>query len=361
MAVKFQDYYEILGVQRTASEAEIKKAHRKLARKFHPDLNPNNKTGEEKFKQIQEAYDVLGDAEKRQKYDQLGANWKNGAEFTPPPNWEGFDFNEVFNRGGASGGRTRQGPPPGGGGGGGFSDFFESLFGGGGIPGFGKGAAEAEAELALPLDEMHRGASRRLNVRIGNTQKSIEVRIPPGARDDSRIRVPGGGLNGGDLFVRLKMEHHAQFTVKGDDTEVDVPLTPWEAALGTTVEVPTLDGKAEIRIPSGVASGQKLRLKSQGLNLRGGGRGDHPGSEEAAGYPTRRCTGPSEGPHGAGRARSGGRRGTPHGDAPGHPEGRTHRSPQDLPGDADVVRGAVAQGAVRQALVVGLLLAAQRD
>ncbi len=274
MPVKFQDYYEILGVQRTATETDIKKAYRKLARKYHPDFNPNSKTAEDKFKQVQEAYEVLSDADKRKKYDQLGAAWKNGAEFTPPPNWEGFDFDQMFGRGaGRPGGRARQAPPQGGGG---FSDFFETLFGGvGGMGGFGRGAAEAEAELALPLEEMHRGATRRLNVRIGDSQNSIEVRIPPGARDESRIRVPGGGLNGGDLYVRLKLEHHPHFTVKGDDTETEVAITPWEAALGTSVEVPTLDGRAEIRIPAGITSGQKLRLKGQGMNIRGGGRGDH--------------------------------------------------------------------------------------
>jgi len=288
MAVKFQDYYEILGVPRTASEVEIKKAYRKLARKHHPDFNPGNKQAEEKFKQTQEAYEVLSDPEKRKRYDQLGANWKSGSEFTPPPNWQGFDFNEMFggSGGGTGGSRTYtyrggQAEP----GGGGFSDFFEALFGGlGGDRGAGGGggggfnrpsASEAEAELALPLDDMHRGTTRRLNVRIGNTQKAIEVRIPPGARDDSKIRVPGGGLNGGDLFVRLKMEPSHQFTVKGDDSETEVAITPWEAALGTSLEVPTLDGKAEIRVPPGVGSGQKLRLKGQGLNMRGGGRGDH--------------------------------------------------------------------------------------
>jgi len=277
MAVKFQDYYEILGVPRNASETDIKKAYRKLARKYHPDFNPNNKQAEEKFKQTQEAYEVLSDADKRKKYDQLGANWKNGAEFTPPPNWEGFDINEMFRGGGGrsgAGGRPRG--TAGGGTGAGFSDFFEALFGGmGGMGGFARGAAEAEAELALPLQEMHRGATRRLNIRIENTQRSIEVRIPPGARDDSRIRVPGGGLNGGDLYVRLKMEPDPHFTVKGDDTETEVAVTPWEAALGTTISVPTLDSNAEIRVPPGVGSGQKLGLKGQGLNIRGGGRGDH--------------------------------------------------------------------------------------
>jgi curved DNA-binding protein len=268
MAVKFQDYYQILGVSRTASEADIKKAYRKLARKHHPDFNPNNKQAEDKFKQVQEAYEVLSDADKRKKFDQLGANWKNGAEFTPPPNWEHMDFGDIFGQ--ASRGRTRQAPT---GGGGGFSDFFETLFGG--MGGLGRQAGEAEAEMSLPLEEMHRGTTRRLAVRIGNTQKSIEVRIPPGARDDSRIRVPGGGLNGGDLFVRLKMAPDHRFAVKGDDTESDIAITPWEAALGNQVEVETLDGKAEIRIPSGIGSGQKLRLKGLGLNMRGGGRGDH--------------------------------------------------------------------------------------
>jgi curved DNA-binding protein len=268
MAVKFQDYYQILGVPRTASEADIKKAYRKLARKHHPDFNPNNKQAEDKFKQVQEAYEVLSDADKRKRFDQLGANWKNGAEFTPPPNWEHMDFGDIFGQ--ASRGRTRQGPT---GGAGGFSEFFEALFGG--MGGLGRQAGEAEAEMSLPLEDMHLGTTRRLAVRIGNTQKSIEVRIPPGARDDSRIRVPGGGLNGGDLFVRLKMEPDHRFTVKGDDTESDIAITPWEAALGNPVEVETLDGKTEIRIPPGIGSGQKLRLKGHGLNMRGGGRGDH--------------------------------------------------------------------------------------
>src|SRR5262245_20942437 len=150
MAVKFQDYYEILGVPRSASEADIKKAYRKLARKYHPDFNPNNKQAEEKFKQTQEAYEVLSDAEKRKKYDQLGANWKNGAEFTPPPNWQGFDFSEIFSQAGAGAGGQRSTRSTGG-----FSDFFETLFGGmtggGASPrmgGFGRQPAEAEAEMS---------------------------------------------------------------------------------------------------------------------------------------------------------------------------------------------------------------------
>ena len=285
MAVKFRDYYEILGVSRSAKEEEIKKTYRKLARKYHPDLNPNNKQAEEKFKEIQEAYEVLSDAEKRRKYDQLGANWKNGAEFTPPPNWGGFqgtiNVEDLFGRAGEQ--RSNA-----------FSDFFEMLFGGmgggAGMGGFGGGTAgagtrsragartprvEAETELNLALEDMHRGTQRKLTVRLGNTEKTIDVRIPPGARDASKIRIPGGGPGGGDLYVVLHQEPHPSFKVNGDDTEVEVAIAPWEAALGTSIQVPTLDGNAEIRIPQGVASGQRLRLRGQGLNLRSGGRGDH--------------------------------------------------------------------------------------
>jgi curved DNA-binding protein len=282
MPVKFRDYYEILGVSRTAKEVEIKKAYRKLARKYHPDLNPNNKQAEEKFKEIQEAYEVLSDAEKRKRFDQLGANWKNGADFTPPPGWgpgggyQGtINMDDLFGRAG----RGQQRSP--------FSDFFESLFGGmGGMgeepepgtrtrAGRSSRAAEAETELWLPLEDMHRGTTRKLTVRLGNAEKTIDIRIPPGARNDSTIRLPGGGPNGGDLYVRLRQQPHSQFTVKGDDTEVEIPITAWEAALGATAEVPTLDGSAEIRVPPGIASGQRMRLRGQGLNIRGGSRGDH--------------------------------------------------------------------------------------
>jgi DnaJ-class molecular chaperone len=281
MPVKFRDYYEILGVARNAKDDEIKKSYRKLARKYHPDLNPNNKQAEEKFKEIQEAYEVLSDADKRRKYDQLGANWKNGSEFTPPPNWEGFegtfDLNEIFGRPGT--GRTHRQQQ-----GGSFSDFFEMLFGG--MAGAGQatggqrtssrfGRADAEAELALPLEDMHRGTTRKLTVRVGNTQKTIDIRIPPGARDDSKIRVPGGGHGGGDLYVRLKQEPNSRFSVNGHDTENEISIAPWEAALGAKVDVSTLDGTMEIKVPPGIASGQRIRLRGHGLNVHGGGRGDH--------------------------------------------------------------------------------------
>ena len=282
MPVKFRDYYETLGVARTAKAEDIKKAYRKLARKYHPDLNPNNKQAEEKFKEIQEAYEVLSDRDKRKQYDQLGPNWKSGADFTPPPNWGGRGFPGTINMDDLFGGREGQHRSP-------FSDFFEMLFGGmGGMGGGGPDAeprtrsgnrgsraAESETELLLPLEAMHRGTTRKLTVRLGNAEKTIDVRIPPGARDDAKIRIPAGGPNGGDLYVRLRQEPHPLFTVKGNDTEIEIPVTPWEAALGATAEVSTLDGKAEIRVPPGIASGQRLRLRGQGLNIRGGGRGDH--------------------------------------------------------------------------------------
>jgi curved DNA-binding protein len=279
MPVKFRDYYETLGVSRTATEDEIKKSYRKLARKYHPDLNPNNKPAEEKFKEVSEAYEVLGDAEKRKKYDQLGQNWKSGSDFTPPPNWQtDFDPSEIFGRGGGGrgggfgGGFGRQQ----GGGGTSFSDFFEAFFGGRGAGAQARSnGSDAETELNLPLSDMHRGTTRKLTVNFGRTQKTIDVRIPPGARDDSRIRIPGGGPSGGDLYIRLKLDPNSGFTVKGDDTEIEVEISPWEAALGAAIQVPTLDGTADIRVPAGVTSGQRLRLKAQGLAIRTGGRGDH--------------------------------------------------------------------------------------
>ena len=271
MAVKFRDYYETLGVARNASDDDIKKAYRKLARKYHPDLNPNNRQAEERFKELQEAYDVLGDKEKRSKYDQLGQHWKSGSEFTPPPNWHTeFDPSEMFGRG-RQGGFGRQNA-------GSFSDFFEMFFGGMGQaarPHPSESGGDAETELTLPLIDMHRGTTRTLTVQLGRSRKTIDVRIPPGARHDSRIRIPGGGPDGADLYIRLKQDPNSVFTVKDDNTEVEVKITPWEAALGAAIQVPTLDGPSDIRVPPGVTSGQKLRLRGQGLNIRGGGRGDH--------------------------------------------------------------------------------------
>jgi curved DNA-binding protein len=301
MAVQFRDYYEVLAVAKTATDDEIKTAYRKLARKFHPDVNPGDKSAEEKFKEINEAYQVLSDPEKRKRYDQLGPNWKQGEEFRPPPGWEGMqgspqDFSDVFGGRGASG----------------FSDFFETLFGGRRGPRAGSGFAmrgqDVEAEIALTLEEAHRGGKRNINLQVTETcpdchgsgskdgktvcptcrgagairrPKSLEVTIPAGVRDDSVIRLAGQGEPGangaaaGDLFLRVRINPHPLFTIVGDnDIQVELPVAPWEAALGARVSVPTLDSPVEMKIPAGTQGGQRLRLRGQGLNRRGGGRGD---------------------------------------------------------------------------------------
>ena len=288
MAAKSKDYYEVLGVKRGASDDDLKKSYRKLARKFHPDLNPGDKSAEEQFKQLQEAYDVLSNADDRKLYDEYGDNWravKAGAG-APPPGWEpgqgagrstggrgggapGFDFGDFD----FSGFR-----PSSGGGAGGF-DIFEEMFGGGAGRGRGRSSGrgrDVEAELELSLEDAHRGGRHTLQLQ----GKTIEVNIPAGVRDGSTVRLAGqggAGSNGsepGDLYLHIRLRPHPTFTVKGDDLEVDLPVAPWEAVLGAKVDVPTIDGRVEVTIPRGAKSGQRLRLRGQGLNKRKGGRGD---------------------------------------------------------------------------------------
>jgi len=286
MAVKFQDYYETLSVERNASEDEIKKAYRKLARKYHPDVNQDN-GAEEKFKQINEAYEVLKDSEKRKLYDQLGPDWQAGQDFKPPPGWENVHFEfgtgaqaEAFNFGG------------------GFSDFFETLFGGrmggGGAARAGQGSwvmhgQNHEAEIAISLEDGYHGATRTITLQgqeiddqgqLQPTLQNLQVKIPSGVTDGTRIRLNGKGGEGmgggppGDLYLRVKLEPHPRFRVDGHDLQIDVPLAPWEAALGATVAVDTLDGTVNLKIPPGSQSGQKLRLRGKGLSRNGDGRGD---------------------------------------------------------------------------------------
>lgn len=279
MTVKFRDYYETLGVSRNAAPDEIKKVYRKLARKFHPDLNPNNKTAEERFKEINEAYEVLSDKEKRRRYDALGANYKSGMDFTPPPGGQGFrghagdmgDLGDMFGAAGRAGG---------------FSDFFEMLFGGRrpGGPGAQASArgSDLESEVSVTLDEAHRGTSRSVRVPTGHGgAESFTVNIPKGVQDGSIIRVPGKGGAGfgkgtrGDLYLRVQVEPNERFRLLDDgDIEVELPVAPWEAVLGGRVKVPTLDGPVEMRVPPNSQGGQVLRLKSKGPARPGGGRGD---------------------------------------------------------------------------------------
>jgi DnaJ-class molecular chaperone len=312
MPVATKDYYEVLGVGHGATEEQVKAAYRKLARKFHPDLNPGDKAAEDRFKELQEAYDVLSDAEKRKLYDQYGENWRivQQGGTAPPPGWEGF-------RAGA--GPQGQGVDFGGFDFGGFQgagsmgDIFEELFGraGGGRPSRGarrsRRGQDVEAELELSLEEAHRGGRRTLQLQaaetcptcqgagvVNNNQicqacggrgqvlkpRTIEVNIPVGVRDGSTIRLAGqggagaGGAQAGDLYLRINLRPHPVFNVRGDDLEVEIPLAPWEAVLGSKIEVPTIDGQVEMAMPAGAQAGQRLRLRGQGLNRRRGGRGD---------------------------------------------------------------------------------------
>jgi len=287
MAVQFQDYYQTLGVERSASQKEIQSAYRKLARKYHPDVN-KEPGAEERFKQVAEAYEVLKDPEKRKRYDALGANWKAGQEFTPPPGWEmHFDF-------GPQGGAEFEDL-------GGFSSFFESLFGGGGAPFGARGGFETrrqprprrgqvqETEITVSLEEAWRGAGKEIaleSVELGpdgqprRTRKELSVRIPEGATDGTTLRLAGQGGPGaaggaaGDLFLRIRIAPHPRFRIAGHDLETTVDVAPWEAALGATVDVPLLEGRASVKIPPGSHSGTRLRLRGQGLKRRDGARGD---------------------------------------------------------------------------------------
>ena len=294
MAVEFQDYYKTLGVGRDASAEEIQKAYRKLARKLHPDVN-KAPDAEARFKQMAEAYEVLKDPDKRKRYDALGANWQAGQSFTPPPGWEGvqFDFG-----GGARGGGADFGDL---GDLGGFSSFFEAFFGDGaggrGGPRFrtshqprARAGASHEAELMLSLEDVVRGGQQELALasiergpdgRAQQTQRSYSVRIPPGTTDGTTIRLAGqgepgsGGAPAGDLLLKVKLAPHPRFRPEGHDLATSVPITPWEAALGARIDLPLLDGKqATVTVPPGSSSGRKLRLRGQGLPQRDGSRGD---------------------------------------------------------------------------------------
>lgn len=286
--VKYKDYYNTLGVTRSASDKEIKAAYRKLARQFHPDANPGDKKAEEKFKEIAEAYEVLKDAEKRRRYDMLGANWKAGAEFTPPPGEGSFSFD--FGSFGDFGGR---GSP--------FSDFFESLFGqtfsqgtaqsgtaaGPGQSGFrgqtsGRGL-DQEAEIELTIEEIAKGAQRAIKVQSpqGKT-RNLEVTIPAGVRAGSKVRVPGEagsampGMPSGDLYLKVKVKPHSVFTLDGDVLVSEQAISAALAACGGEVAVQTLDGPLTVKIPPHSQTGKMLRLKERGLpRLRQTIKDDH--------------------------------------------------------------------------------------
>jgi len=295
VAVKFRDYYEVLGVPRNAKADKIKSAYRQLARKHHPDLKPQAEraAAEEKFKEINEAHEVLSDPKKRAKYDALGANWKDGMDYNPPPgagrNGPGtVDFEDLDA----------------------FSDFFSAVFGGRGGARGGRGAgagarvrmtmpgSDIEAEWPLTIEELLQGGKRRITVGGG---RSLDVEVPAGARDGTVLRLAGQGGPGhnggppGDLYLHARLVPHARYRVNGDDLEMDLSLWPWQAVLGSEVRVETPDGAVKLKVPQGTQAGQRMRLKDRGLKHANGTRGDlyavvrivvpaKPGADERAAY-----------------------------------------------------------------------------
>jgi curved DNA-binding protein len=286
--MEYRDYYQIMGVARTATADEIKKSYRRLARKYHPDVS-KEKDAEKRFKEVQEAYEVLKDPEKRAAYDQLGSDYKQGQQFRPPPDWgSGFEF-----RGGPRQGRARAGAShteefedaEG------FSDFFSSLFGqrgfgggaGGGNPFGGAGARAARdhhARVDIDLEEAYAGTTRTLELKRPDLKPdgtldlkthTVKVTIPAGVTEGQLIRLAGqgeqstGGGKAGDLYLEVHMKPNRLFQLDGRDVTLTLPIAPWESALGATVTVPTLGGGVDMRIPPNSQSGQKLRLRGRGL------------------------------------------------------------------------------------------------
>jgi len=265
--MEFKDYYSIMGVARDATQDEIKRAYRKLARKYHPDVS-KEADAEARFKELGEAYEVLKDPEKRAAYDQLGANWKAGQDFRPPPDWDaGFEFSGGYQEGSA------------------FSDFFESLFGRAaaghaGGPGFRARGEDHHARILIDLEDAFQGATRTITLHapqldgqghVRTRERTLNVRIPRGIRQGQHIRLAGQGTPGfgggvaGDLYLDVEFKPHHLYRVDGRDLYLDLPLAPWEAALGDRVKVPTPEGIVDLTIPSASTAGRKLRLKGRGI------------------------------------------------------------------------------------------------
>ncbi|GLP98493.1 curved DNA-binding protein [Methylophaga thalassica] len=277
--MEFKDYYEVLGVKRDASLDDIKRAYRKMARKYHPDVS-KEPDAEERFKEINEAHEVLKDPEKRAAYDQLGANWKAGQDFRPPPDWDqGFEFH--------GGGFTNADAAE-------FSDFFENLFGQGGFSrgfggrrgGFHAHGNDTHAKILIDLEDAFHGASRSLTLKHSELgpdgrpyvkERTLNVKIPKGVRQGQSIRLSGQGEPGvgdgkaGDLYLEVQFKPHPYYRVEGKDIYVDLPVAPWEAALGATVSAPTPAGSVNLKIPPGSDSGKKLRLKGRGIPAKAPG------------------------------------------------------------------------------------------
>jgi curved DNA-binding protein len=246
--MQYKDYYQILGVSRNADANQIKLAYRKLARKYHPDVS-DEKDAEDRFKEVAEAYEVLRDTDKRAAYDQLGREYRSGQQFRPPPDWA--------QRFATSGGGRRATDMHG------FSDFFSSLFGGG-VGGAGPQSEADAGFLDVTVEEMYTGTRRRVTLNEGGHSRQVDVQIPSGVAEGQSLRIAGiGGRQ--SLIFRIRVRQHPVYTVNGKDVLVELPLAPWEAALGARVQVPTLGGSVDLTVPPGAQSGQKLRLRGRGI------------------------------------------------------------------------------------------------
>ncbi len=270
--MEFKDYYDILGVNEDASKSEIKSAYRRLARKYHPDVS-DDEDAEDRFKEVSEAYEVLKDDEKRAEYDQLRRYGSSGGGFEPPPGWES---SAGFSGGGFTGADSRD-----------FSDFFESVFGGmgGGFrqqrgQGFAMRGEDMHHPLSLFLEEAYHGCEKAITLtkpepgpdgQIQRRQRNLKVKVPAGVRDGQNIRLKGqggpgmGGGPAGDLYLEVRIAPHPHFRLEGSDLYLTLPVTPWEAALGASVQVPTMDGRASMKIQPGAREGQKMRLRGKGM------------------------------------------------------------------------------------------------
>ena len=279
--MKYRDYYEILGVDKNSSQAEIKKAYRKLAKKYHPDANPNNKEAEDKFKAANEAYEVLGDEEKRKKYDSIGKgfNFQDGYDFDPSQ--YGFDRNVKYEFRGGQGSD--------------FSDFFDMFFGGNGFDigdmfgggtrtkykrGFSQKGNDVEAVIEITVQEGFNGAEKLISLRGATGERKLSLKIPAGIREGEKIKLSGQGepgINGGqkgDLYLKVKFKDTGKYILNGNDLNYTLDVYPWEAALGAEKPVETIDGRIIMKIPAGIQAGRKLRIANKGYKTRGGKRGD---------------------------------------------------------------------------------------
>lgn len=259
MGVSYKDYYKILGIERSAASEQIRKAHRKLAKKYHPDIN-KEAGAEQKYKDVNEAYEVLKDPDKRQKYDTLGADWEQGQDFTPPPGWQEMSYGDVRSFGG------------------GFSDFFKTIFGSFNMGGRGveydtifnsrQRVRDQEVNMSISLEDIFSSGTKTITMSDGVKTKILNINLPKGITDGSKIKLSGKAPNGGDLHITIHILPNSKYEFDGNDLVEKLIVAPWEAVIGSNIIVETPTGNVKMRLPAGTQNGQKLRLKGKGLPKR---------------------------------------------------------------------------------------------